>query len=104
MRACGAELMGVDARTALTGMRTVTSRPSFCHCAVREHTARLLLARTQLVGRSFAAGASQTVVLAIDSAAADGRDVSGSGTWSTSGLAGRSVIATAAAPKTCGTP
>jgi lipid II isoglutaminyl synthase (glutamine-hydrolysing) len=91
-----AELMGVDARTALMGMRTVTSPAGrFATAQFGNTTARLLLAKNPAGwAEALPLAQSQTVVLAIDSAAADGRDVSWLWDVEYERLAGRSVIAT----------
>jgi lipid II isoglutaminyl synthase (glutamine-hydrolysing) len=91
-----AELMGVDPRTALTGMRTVTSPAGrFAMARFGNTTARLLLAKNPAGwAEALPLAQSQTVVLAIDSAAADGRDVSWLWDVEYERLAGRSVIAT----------
>ncbi len=91
-----AELMGVDPRTALTGMRSVTSPAGrFATARFGSTTARLLLAKNPAGwAEALPLAQSQTVVLAIDSAAADGRDVSWLWDVEYERLAGRSVIAT----------
>jgi UDP-N-acetylmuramyl tripeptide synthase len=91
-----ADLMGVDARTALTGMRTVTSPAGrFATAQFGNTTARLVLAKNPAGwAEALPLAQSQTVVLAIDSAAADGRDVSWLWDVEYERLAGRSVIAT----------
>jgi UDP-N-acetylmuramyl tripeptide synthase len=91
-----AELMGVDARTALNGMRKVTSPAGrFATARFGDTTARLLLAKNPAGwAEALPLAQSQTVVLAIDSAAADGRDVSWLWDVEYERLAGRSVIAT----------
>ncbi len=91
-----AELMGVDPRTALTGMRAVTSPAGrFATARFGSTTARLLLAKNPAGwAEALPLAQSQTVVLAIDSAAADGRDVSWLWDVEYERLAGRSVIAT----------
>ncbi len=91
-----AELMGIDPETALAGMRTVAA-PAGRFGTVRfgATTARLLLAKNP-AGWAEALPIAQTptVVLAIDSAAADGRDVSWLWDVDYEQLAGRTVIAT----------
>jgi lipid II isoglutaminyl synthase (glutamine-hydrolysing) len=90
-----AELMRVDARTALIGMRKVTSPAGrFATTRFGNTTARLLLAKNPAGwAEALTLARSQTVVLAIDSAAADGRDVSWLWDVEYERLAGRSVIA-----------
>jgi UDP-N-acetylmuramyl tripeptide synthase len=91
-----AELMGVDPRTALNGMRRVTSPAGrFATARFGDTTARLLLAKNPAGwAEALPLAQSRTVVLAIDSAAADGRDVSWLWDVEYERLAGRSVIAT----------
>jgi UDP-N-acetylmuramyl tripeptide synthase len=91
-----AELMGLDTRTALTGIRKVTSPAGrFATAQFGNTTARLLLAKNPAGwAEALPLAQSQTVVLAIDSAAADGRDVSWLWDVEYERLAGRSVIAT----------
>jgi len=91
-----AELMGVDPRTALRGMRTVTSPAGrFAIARFGTTTARLLLAKNPAGwAEALPLAQTQTVVLAIDSAAADGRDVSWLWDVDYERLAGRTVIAT----------
>jgi UDP-N-acetylmuramyl tripeptide synthase len=91
-----AELMGVPLPTALSGMRTVTSPAGrFATARFGNTTARLLLAKNPAGwAEALPLAQSQTVVLAIDSAAADGRDVSWLWDVEYERLAGRSVIAT----------
>jgi len=91
-----AELMSVDTRTALTGIRTVRSPAGrFATARFGNTTARLLLAKNPAGwAEALPLAQSQTVVLAIDSAAADGRDVSWLWDVEYERLAGRSVIAT----------
>ena len=91
-----AELLGIDAATALAGMRTVTAPAGrFATMQVGGTTARLLLAKNP-AGWAEALPLAQTatVVLAIDSAAADGRDVSWLWDVEYEQLAGRTVVAT----------
>lgn len=91
-----AELMRVDPRTALAGMRTVTTPAGrFATARFGDTTARLLLAKNPAGwAQALPLAQSETVVLAIDSAAADGRDVSWLWDVEYERLAGRSVIAT----------
>jgi lipid II isoglutaminyl synthase (glutamine-hydrolysing) len=91
-----AELMSVDPRTALTGMRTVTTPAGrFATARFGDTTARLLLAKNPAGwAEALSLAQSETVLLAIDSAAADGRDVSWLWDVEYERLAGRSVIAT----------
>jgi lipid II isoglutaminyl synthase (glutamine-hydrolysing) len=91
-----AELMGVDPRTALTGMRKVTSPAGrFATARFGNTAARLLLAKNPAGwAEALPLAQSQTIILAIDSAAADGRDVSWLWDVEYERLAGRSVIAT----------
>jgi UDP-N-acetylmuramyl tripeptide synthase len=91
-----AELMGVEPRAALSGMRTVTSPAGrFATARFGKTTARLLLAKNPAGwAEALPLAQTQTVVLAIDSAAADGRDVSWLWDVDYERLAGRSVIAT----------
>jgi UDP-N-acetylmuramyl tripeptide synthase len=91
-----AELMGVQPTVALAGMRTVTAPAGrFATMQVGGTTARLLLAKNP-AGWAEALPLAQTptVVLAIDSAAADGRDVSWLWDVEYEQLAGRRVVAT----------
>lgn len=91
-----AELMGVDPATALAGMRTVSAPAGrFATAHFGATTARLLLAKNP-AGWAEALPLAQTatVVLAIDSAAADGRDVSWLWDVDYEQLAGRTVVAT----------
>ena len=91
-----AELMGVEPRTALIGMRKVTSPAGrFATAQFGTTTARLLLAKNPAGwAEALPLAQSATVVLAIDSAAADGRDVSWLWDVDYERLAGRTVIAT----------
>ena len=91
-----AELMGVEPRAALSGMRTVTSPAGrFATARIGNTTARLLLAKNPAGwAEALPLAQTETVVLAIDSAAADGRDVSWLWDVDYERLAGRSVIAT----------
>jgi len=88
--------LGISSETALLGMRTVTSPAGrFATMRFGDTTARLLLAKNP-AGWAEALPLAQTreVVLAIDSAAADGRDVSWLWDVAYEQLAGRTVIAT----------
>ncbi len=91
-----AELMGVEPGTAIDGMRTVSAPAGrFATTQFGETTARLLLAKNPAGwAEALPIAQSQTVVLAIDSAAADGRDVSWLWDVDYEQLAGRTVIAT----------
>jgi UDP-N-acetylmuramyl tripeptide synthase len=91
-----AELMGVAPRTALNGMRTVTSPAGrFATARFGNTTARLILAKNPAGwAEALPLAQTRTVVLAIDSAAADGRDVSWLWDVDYERLAGRTVIAT----------
>ncbi len=91
-----AELLGIDPATAFTGMRTVSAPAGrFATAHFGATTARLLLAKNP-AGWAEALPLAQTptVVLAIDSAAADGRDVSWLWDVDYEQLSGRTVIAT----------
>jgi UDP-N-acetylmuramyl tripeptide synthase len=91
-----AELLGVAPGTALAGMRTVTAPAGrFATMRVGGTTARLLLAKNPAGwAEALPLAQSSTVVLAIDSAAADGRDVSWLWDVEYEQLAGRTVVAT----------
>jgi lipid II isoglutaminyl synthase (glutamine-hydrolysing) len=91
-----AELLGVDAETALAGMRTVSAPAGrFGTATIAGSTARLLLAKNPAGwAEALPLATSSTVVLAIDSAAADGRDVSWLWDVEYEQLAGRTVVAT----------
>lgn len=91
-----AELFGIDPETALTGMRTVTAPAGrFGTATISGSEARLLLAKNPAGwAEALPLATSETVVLAIDSAAADGRDVSWLWDVEYEQLAGRSVVAT----------
>jgi len=91
-----AELFGVDAETALTGMREVTAPAGrFATAHFGSTQARLLLAKNPAGwAEALPLAATGTVVLAIDSAAADGRDVSWLWDVDYEQLAGRTVVAT----------
>ena len=91
-----AELLGVDPATAIAGMREVTAPAGrFATARFGTTTARLLLAKNP-AGWAEALPLAQTatVILAIDSAAADGRDVSWLWDVDYEQLRGRSVVAT----------
>lgn len=88
--------MGVGSETAIAGMRTVTAPAGrFSTITIGDTTARLMLAKNPAGWAAVLpmAGAGE-LVLAIDSAAADGRDVSWLWDVDYEQLAGRSVIAT----------
>jgi lipid II isoglutaminyl synthase (glutamine-hydrolysing) len=88
--------LGIDPETAIRGMRTVTS-PAGRYATARfgETTARLLLAKNPAGwAEALPLTTTDTVVLAIDSAAADGRDVSWLWDVEYEQLAGRHVVAT----------
>ncbi len=91
-----AELLGVPAPTALAGMRTVSAPAGrFATMRLGGTTARLLLAKNPAGwAEALPLAQSSTVVLAIDSAAADGRDVSWLWDVEYEQLAGRTVVAT----------
>jgi UDP-N-acetylmuramyl tripeptide synthase len=91
-----AGLLGVPAQVALAGMRTVTSPAGrFATTRFGDTTARLLLAKNPAGwAEALPLATTQTVVLAIDSAAADGRDVSWLWDVDYEQLAGRTVVAT----------
>lgn len=93
--AAAAEL-GVDAATAVRGMRTVTSPAGrYATATFGDTTARLLLAKNPAGwAEALPLTDTQTVVLAIDSAAADGKDVSWLWDVDYEQLAGRTVVAT----------
>ncbi len=88
--------LGVDPDTAVRAMRTVTSPAGrYATTSFGSTTARLLLAKNPAGwAGSLPLATSQTVVLAIDSAAADGRDVSWLWDVDYEQLAGRHVVAT----------
>lgn len=90
-----AALLGVDPATALGGMRTVTAPAGrFGTATISGTRARLLLAKNPAGwAEALPLARSSTVVLAIDSAAADGRDVSWLWDVEFEQLAGRSVVA-----------
>lgn len=88
--------MGVDSETALAGMRGVTAPAGrFSSIRIGHTTARLLLAKNP-AGWAAVLPMTQAdeLVLAIDSAAADGRDVSWLWDVDYEQLAGRNVVAT----------
>ena len=88
--------LGIAPETAIGGMRTVTS-PAGRYATANFGTtqARLLLAKNPAGwAESLPLASTDTVVLAIDSAAADGRDVSWLWDVDYEQLAGRHVIAT----------
>jgi UDP-N-acetylmuramyl tripeptide synthase len=91
-----AELMGVDPETALAGMRMVTAPAGrFATARFGDTEARLLLAKNPAGwAEALPLARTRTVVLAIDSAAADGRDVSWLWDVEYEQLAGRTVVAT----------
>jgi UDP-N-acetylmuramyl tripeptide synthase len=91
-----AELLGIDVQTALRGMRTVSSPAGrFGTAMISGSRARLLLAKNPAGwAEALPLATSETVVLAIDSAAADGRDVSWLWDVEYEQLAGRAVVAT----------
>ncbi|QGN31568.1 DUF1727 domain-containing protein [Microlunatus sp. Gsoil 973] len=89
-------VLGIDPETAITGMRTVTSPAGrFGTAHFGSTTARLLLAKNPAGwAEALPLAATDTVILAIDSAAADGRDVSWLWDVEYEQLVGRRVIAT----------
>jgi UDP-N-acetylmuramyl tripeptide synthase len=91
-----AELMGVDPETALRGMHEVSAPAGrFATAHFGSTQARLLLAKNPAGwAEALPLADTATVVLAIDSAAADGRDVSWLWDVDYEQLAGRTVIAT----------
>lgn len=92
--AAAAEL-GVDPETALVGMRGVTAPAGrFATAAIEGTTARLVLAKNPAGwAEALPITTTDTVVLAIDSVAADGKDVSWLWDVDFEQLAGRTVIA-----------
>lgn len=91
-----ADQLGVDTSTALDAMRTVRA-PAGRFATIRfgDSQARLLLAKNPAGwAEALPLARTPTVVLAIDSAAADGRDVSWLWDVEFEQLAGRTVIAT----------
>lgn len=93
--AAAAEL-GVDPATAVAGMRTVTAPAGrYATTSFGDTTARLLLAKNPAGwAEALPLTDTETVVLAIDSAAADGKDVSWLWDVDYEQLAGRTVVAT----------
>lgn len=91
-----AAVLGIDADTAISGMQTVTSPAGrFGTAHFGSTTARLLLAKNPAGwAEALPLAQTDTVILAIDSAAADGRDVSWLWDVEYEQLAGRRVIAT----------
>ncbi|HSN44526.1 MAG TPA: MurT ligase domain-containing protein [Propionibacteriaceae bacterium] len=91
-----ARIMGVDSATAIRGMSQVTSPAGrYATGHFGDTTARLLLAKNPAGwAESLPLAATNPVILAIDSAAADGRDVSWLWDVEYEQLAGRHVIAT----------
>ncbi len=91
-----ADLLGVDRTSAVRGMRGVTAPAGrFGTARFGDVTARLLLAKNPAGwAEALPLAQTSTVVLAIDSAAADGRDVSWLWDVDYEQLAGRTVIAT----------
>lgn len=91
-----ADLLGVDRRQAVTGMRSVTAPAGrFGAATFGQTTARLLLAKNPAGwAEALPLADTPTVILAVDSAAADGRDVSWLWDVDYEQLAGRTVIAT----------
>lgn len=91
-----AEQLGVHPGTAFNGMRRVTSPAGrFATAHFGETTARLLLAKNPAGwAEALPLASTDTVILAIDSAAADGRDVSWLWDVEYEQLAGRRVITT----------
>ena len=87
---------GVPLDRALTGMRTVTAPAGrFATATIGGATARLLLAKNPAGwAEALPLAASDPVVLAIDSVAADGKDVSWLWDVDYEQLAGRTVICT----------
>jgi UDP-N-acetylmuramyl tripeptide synthase len=88
--------MGVDPGTALVGMRRVASPAGrFATATISGSTARLLLAKNPAGwAEALPLARTSTVILAIDSAAADGRDVSWLWDVEYEQLADRTVVAT----------
>ena len=91
-----AVVLGVDVDAALRGMRTVTSPAGrFATATLHGTTARLLLAKNPAGwAEALPLAASDPVILAIDSVAADGKDVSWLWDVEYEQLQGRRVIAT----------
>lgn len=88
--------MGVPAETALVGMRTVTAPAGrFATAKFGSTTARLVLAKNPAGwAEALPITKTETLVLAIDSVAADGKDVSWLWDVDFEQLAGRTVIVT----------
>ena len=88
--------LGVPSAIAIAGMRTVTAPAGrFATTKFGDTTARLLLAKNPAGwAEALPLAQSELVILAIDSAAADGRDVSWLWDVEYEQLAGRKVIAT----------
>ncbi|MFT4216597.1 MAG: MurT ligase domain-containing protein [Micropruina sp.] len=88
--------LGVDLDAALRGMRTVTSPAGrFATATLHGTTARLLLAKNPAGwAEALPLATSDPVILAIDSVAADGKDVSWLWDVDYEQLRGRQVIAT----------
>jgi UDP-N-acetylmuramyl tripeptide synthase len=91
-----AQVLGIDPETAIPGMQTVTSPAGrFGTAHFGSTTARLLLAKNPAGwAEALPLVSTDTVILAIDSAAADGRDVSWLWDVEYEQLAGKRVIAT----------
>jgi UDP-N-acetylmuramyl tripeptide synthase len=91
-----AKVLGIDPETAISGMQTVTSPAGrFGTAHFGSTTARLLLAKNPAGwAEALPLVQTDTVILAIDSAAADGRDVSWLWDVDYEQLAGQRVIAT----------
>lgn len=89
-----AAVLGVPTETALTGMRTVTSPAGrFASTVISGTRCRLLLAKNPAGwAEALPIMTTDTVVLAIDSIAADGKDVSWLWDVDFEQLAGRTVI------------
>lgn len=87
--------LGVDPAAAIAGMRTVTSPAGrFATAQFGTTTARLLLAKNPAGwAEALPIAQTETLVLAIDSVAADGKDVSWLWDVDFEQLAGRTVIA-----------
>lgn len=88
--------LGIDPETAIRGMRTITSPAGrYATAHFGSTTARLLLAKNPAGwAEALPLTTTDTVILAIDSAAADGRDVSWLWDVEYEQLAGRHVVAT----------
>lgn len=91
-----AQLLGMPTEQALAGMRTVTSPAGrFATATFGDTTARLLLAKNPAGWHeALPLLGTDTVVLAIDALAADGRDLSWMWDVDYEQLAGRDVVAT----------